>query len=607
MPMLMALLATPLGKILFFAGMLATMVPIMADRSRHRPGNVAPIQLISAIGAWALLLLQEAMLVASMREGSLIVACASFATLLVTVVLFLRGDGENVATGQTPETIDAMVGEIQQILSGAHRTGIESVTAAVVAGTSPFIGVSVPRRGHVVVRVRQDLIPWLERHRGPGGAGSAAAGSLLRFTFLHELGHVLNGDHLTYRFVRSVLVAHLCWLAAAAVACLMLLAGEPAAREALVTSLCLVPPFLAQRLLARRFLAEREEDADLRAMQTLGPEDALLLTGRKRPGPTLLEKLMTDLHVQTPLARPAIRPLSGAVRWIWPEAGRLRERSELLAGGRRGRTAQPRRWAACMGMQCGLLSVSILAAFGATLDSALIVMALICSMAATYCGMRADPALVRLHDLKKAPLRRTVGTIFYLSFSATALLLHLLPAFSGILSFPLFSLAVAVSAPQVLFGSFAAAAIASGGPDDAARALRHPVLRAAPAILISVAINIGCSMFAAWCFGVAWPGPAIVNLRGRDRQYRLEPARTPRCVPSRRSRCSSRRESARLRSADFLARALFDRGTMPDLRIGMIGLATYTATALFFASGAAFAARIITLVAARQRPSRPCS
>ena len=25
-------------------------------------------------------------------------------------------------------------------------------------------------------------------------------------TFLHELGHILNGDHLTYRFVRSVLM-----------------------------------------------------------------------------------------------------------------------------------------------------------------------------------------------------------------------------------------------------------------------------------------------------------------------------------------------------------------------------------------------------------------
>jgi len=180
--------------ILVSCGMLVTLVPIMTDRSRHRPGNIAPIQLISTIGAWALLLLQEAMLVASIRDGSLIVACASFATLLTTLVLFLRGDGAREVRGQTPEMIDTMVREIEQILGGGHRTGIESVKAVIVDGSGPFIGVSVPRRGQVVVRVRRDLLPWLERHRRPGGAGDAAAGSLLRFTFLHELGHVLNGD-----------------------------------------------------------------------------------------------------------------------------------------------------------------------------------------------------------------------------------------------------------------------------------------------------------------------------------------------------------------------------------------------------------------------------
>ena len=156
-----ALLAGPLGKLLFFGGMLVTIVPITADRSRHRPGNVAPIQLISTIGAWALLLFQEAVLVASIRDGSPIVACASFATLLTTIVLFLRDDGAIIVSGQTPETIDAMVDEIQQILGGARRTGIESVSAVIVAGSVPWIGVSVPRRGHIMVRVLEDLLPWL--------------------------------------------------------------------------------------------------------------------------------------------------------------------------------------------------------------------------------------------------------------------------------------------------------------------------------------------------------------------------------------------------------------------------------------------------------------
>jgi len=147
---------------------------------------------------------------------------------------------------------------------------------------------------------------------------------------------------------------------------------------------------------------------------------------------------MTDLHVQAPLAPATIQGLSRVVRWIWPEAGRIHERSEQLVNGQGGRSAQPKRWAVWMGIQCGLLSVSIVAAFVTTRDVALIVMALICSMAATYCGMRVDPAFVRLHDLKKAPLRRTVGATFYFSFSASALLLYLLPAFSGTPSCPLF-------------------------------------------------------------------------------------------------------------------------------------------------------------------------
>jgi len=42
-----------------------------------------------------------------------------------------------------------MVREIEQILGGGHRTGIESVKAVIVDGSSSFIGVSVPRRGHI--------------------------------------------------------------------------------------------------------------------------------------------------------------------------------------------------------------------------------------------------------------------------------------------------------------------------------------------------------------------------------------------------------------------------------------------------------------------------
>lgn len=80
--------------------------------------------------------------------------------------------------------------------------------------------------------------------------------------------------------------------------------------------------------------------ADLRAMQTLDPSDATLLRTRSGwqtngPNPTLLEKLMTDLHVQSPATRRASWS-SKAVQWIWPEAGQIHARCELLALGRAG-------------------------------------------------------------------------------------------------------------------------------------------------------------------------------------------------------------------------------------------------------------------------------
>src|SRR5687768_13383672 len=110
------LLAEPLALTVVVTTMAFAIVPIMVDRSRHRPGNFAPIQLISAIGAWALLLLNEALLVSSLRESSPILACASFATLLATLWRFLRRDDGRVVNDQAPETIEAQIREIEQIL-----------------------------------------------------------------------------------------------------------------------------------------------------------------------------------------------------------------------------------------------------------------------------------------------------------------------------------------------------------------------------------------------------------------------------------------------------------------------------------------------------------
>jgi hypothetical protein len=617
---LMQLLAEPLALTVLVITMAFAVVPIMVDRSRHRPGNFAPIQLISALGAWALLLLNEALLINSFRESSPILACASVATLLTTLWLFLRGEGGRVVNDQAPETIEAMIREIERILGGAKRVGIQSVSAVIVKDHGPVIGVSVSRRGRVVVRVRQEIMAWLARHRRPGGAGSAAVESLLRFTVLHELGHVLNGDHFTYRFVRSVLLAHLCWVPVVIVAAALLPWGVPAAQAAVATALCLLLPFLGQCLLARRFLAEREEVADLRAMQTLDPSDASLLrtrSGRRtdRLNPTLLEKLMTDLRVQGSVRHRA-NWLSKAVQWVWPEAGHLHERCELLALGHSGRTPRPNQWAAFMGMQCGLLCISLLACASAAFSSlsswqpgsalrvAVILMALMCSTAASYCGMRADPAFMRLHDLPEVPSRRMAGMIFYLTFSVSALLLYLLPAFSGIsavLSFPLLSLSVGLSAAQALYGSIMA--VGSGEiPEDTSVSLRHPMLNTGPLILIYVGIIICCSATATWAFGLgrvwsrAWLGVAIVAGAGFLASYFFSRSTNAavRAIPPITWLDSSGNVFA---IRIFWCDLYVDCHTVSQSFIVIFLLSTWFGSALLFACGAAFAARLLSRIA----------
>lgn len=613
-------LAAPFGLIVFVIGMAAAIVPIATDRSKHQPGNFAPIQLISAVGAWALILLNQAVLVSSLWRGSPILACASVATILTTLWLFFRRTDGRIVDRQAPQTIEAMICEMEEILGGALRVGIASVDAVIVEKTGPLVCVSVSRRGHVVVRLRQELMAWMERHRRPGGAGSAAVEGFLRFTILHEIGHVLNGDHLTYRFVRSVLLAHLCWVAVAAIAAALLPWGVPAAQTALVTTLCLGLPFVGQCLLARRFLAEREETADLRAMQTLDPSDASLLgtrSGRRtdRQNPTLLEKLMTDLHVLRPVTH--ARWPSKAVQWVWPEAGNINARCERLALGREGRMPQPNQWAAFMGMQCGLLYIALLGSASAAFGSlpswrpgivfrvAVILMEVTCSIAATYCGMRVDPALVRLHDLHKVPTRRTVCAIFYFSFTASALLLYLLPAFSGIstmLSYPLISLSVGMSAAPVIFGSCMAAAVAGGNPENAAISLRHPMMGTVPVLLITLGIAICCSAAAAWGFGLGrvgsrvWIDVWIVAFAGATTTYFMSRSTSAvvRAVPPIAWLDASGRVFA---IRIFWHDIYFDRHITSHRTMILLGLSTYAGTALMFACGGAFAARLMSGIA----------
>jgi hypothetical protein len=312
--------------------------------------------------------------------------------------------------------------------------------------------VTVGQQARIVVRVRQDVARWLEGHQQSGGAGAAVIASFARFTVLHELAHVLNGDHRTFRFVRSVLIAHLAWIAGAVAAAVSLVLTPGGSATPLVVAASIILMFAAQSLVARRFIAERERLADWRAMQTLPPGDAALLLerrGRRRetPNPTVLEKLMNDLKAQAP-PRARGRALSRLMALVWPEGDDIHQRSEKAGGDRAGGAPKPVLWAALLGMQCGLFSLSLsLAAMLAvtpwiglrrdiTDAGMLAIMMWITGPAVVFCQMRIDPARMSVRTVKRTSSRVVVGVVYYLAFAASALTLYRFHTRFGVASMP---------------------------------------------------------------------------------------------------------------------------------------------------------------------------
>jgi len=415
------------------------LVAIIRDHPERKPGNLAPIQLISALGAWALVLANASAIAIAIRDGSAILFCTATATFAITLISFLRDDAGRIADRETPKSVKLVVDDLKQLLGGAPRLGIDSLEAVVVGGRSPGIGVAVAQQGRVIVRVRRDVAEWLERHQQKDGAGAAVAAIFTRFTVLHELAHVLNGDHRTFRFVRSVLIANLVWIAGAAAAAASLVFASGASATPLVVAGTIILLLVTQSLVARRFIAERERLADWRAMQTLPPADAARLLerrGRRRgvPNPTELEKLMTDLKVQAPARDGGF--VSRLIALAWPEGDDIHQRSERAGGDRAGGAPRPVLWAALMGMQCGLLSMSLLLAamLVATpwIDPEPVIsslgmsaiMTLISAPAAIFCELRVDPARMSVRKVKHTGRRVIVGVVFYLAFAVSALTLY---------------------------------------------------------------------------------------------------------------------------------------------------------------------------------------
>src|SRR6185436_6120904 len=132
----------------------ATVVTILADRPEKRPGNLAPIQLITALGAWALIVINSVVVAVACAAGSIALAVAPVATILCAAILFARGTGGEHAARSLPGSVDAVITEIRDLLGGARRHGLNEIDAVFVR-SGPRIGVTVPARGRVVVRVHE--------------------------------------------------------------------------------------------------------------------------------------------------------------------------------------------------------------------------------------------------------------------------------------------------------------------------------------------------------------------------------------------------------------------------------------------------------------------
>lgn len=427
-----------MNAVAIFGTLLALSVPIISNRPARRPGNLVPIQLISALGAWALVIANASAMAIGIRDGSPVLLCTAMATMAIALTLMLRQSAASISDRDAPQSLTLVVDDLKQLLGGAPRLGMASLDVVVVAGNGPGIGVAVARKGHVIVRVRRDVTEWIERHRQAGGAGAELVASLARFIVLHELAHVLNGDHRTFRFVRSVLIAQIVWLAGAATAAVSLFLDRGASVRPLIVATSIMVVSTAQSLVARRFIAERERLADWRAMQTLSPADAeRLLERRGRPralsNPTEIEKLMTDLKVHAPARDSGW--LSRLIGLVWPEGDDIHQRSARVSNCVDD-APRPVLWAALTGMQCGFLSMSaamaVMLAIGPWMRlridvSTTVMLAIttwISAPAATFCALRVDPAHVSVRTVKLTSRRVITGIAFYFAFVVAALTLN---------------------------------------------------------------------------------------------------------------------------------------------------------------------------------------
>lgn len=422
-----------MDKLFVLSAVGATLVILFLDQPERRPGNLAPIQVITSLGTWALLFANLAAIVVGIRTGAWPLVSIAALTFVTAVVIYAEAPiRASRQQRPIPSFVREIVEELAELTAGTQRLGFRSVAAEMAPEGGSGIGVRIQRRT-LVVRFQPKVVAWLrQQERTP------SIRSFLRFSILHEIGHILNGDHRTYRFARAVLLAQTWWLAAplAALAATVM-AGDPAQARMITAALAMIlEVVLVQCAVARRFIAEREEYADWRAMQTIGSSDVTSLLGGGEsseapagdlPVATELEQLLNALRsVRQSRRLPAVIEMLAVL--LWPE-GRIDARIEALRN-RDTRRRRPILWGLLTGVQGAFLGVALLAVVlslplyawteEALVNVAILLNAWIAGPAAAYCLLLVSPARVSIEKQELAPVRAKTAFAFY-GGSATAI------------------------------------------------------------------------------------------------------------------------------------------------------------------------------------------
>jgi Zn-dependent protease with chaperone function len=358
----------------FFIGLVCIVAAIgITGFPRRQPDTLAPIQLITLTGVAALMLLHVAAAVATtywwmtLPRGAvagfalLYLIATTFGAVTACVILLRSRLRPRRAP---PAAVDAWLrteaDTLEQIARGGH--GIEEVV--LYGGSADGTEIEAIRTSNgAAVRVGSRLPETLARFSRHPAGGPRRVRTLIRFILLHELGHLLNGDHLAYHVARATLLAQL-WYLLPLTGLQPLLAmsvTRGASREELAAIgsmgfLLLATAIMVffQRLVATRFAAARERLADWRATVTLTAEDRKHLLRALPDDSPFLEKALTALAV-----RPKASSWTGLLTLTWPPAESIASRVAQLTSGQSKGRHEPYSWSALAAVNVAALVVLV--------------------------------------------------------------------------------------------------------------------------------------------------------------------------------------------------------------------------------------------------------